>query len=81
MGAILFWDCKYHLDWTTKYRYEVLGGDVGKRCWEFLREISISHEIHIHAGSINRDHIHMLVSISPNGDVRLNTDVRASGMG
>jgi len=23
------WDCKYYLVWTTKYRYQVLGGDVG----------------------------------------------------
>ena len=52
------WDCKYHLVWTTKYRYQVLDGDVGLRCRELLREIARSKEMLIYAGSINRDHVH-----------------------
>ena len=55
-GSHTVWDCKYHLVWTTKYRYEVLGGDVGLRCRELLREIAMSQELGIYAGSINRDH-------------------------
>ena len=39
-GSHTVWDCKYHLVWTTKYRYQVLGGDVGYRCRELLREIT-----------------------------------------
>ena len=49
----------------TKYRYEVLGGDVGQRCRELLRETARAHEMVVHAGSINRDHVHMLLSIPP----------------
>ena len=64
-GSHSVWDCKYHLVWTTKYRYQVLGGDVGQRCRELLREIAMSKEMKIHAGSINRDHVHMLISIPP----------------
>jgi len=52
--------------WVTKYRYQVLGGDVGNRCPELLRETARAHEMAVHAGSVNRDHVHMLVSISPN---------------
>ncbi|MDZ7769918.1 MAG: IS200/IS605 family transposase [Woeseiaceae bacterium] len=59
------WDCKYHLVWTTKYRYQILGGDVGQRCRELLREIERSKEMVIYAGSINR-HVHMLIGIPPN---------------
>ena len=59
------WDCKYHLVWVTKYRYQVLGGDVGQRCRELLRETARAHEMVVHAGSINRDHVHMLLSIPP----------------
>ena len=44
-GSHTVWDCKYPLVWTTKYRYEVLGGDVGQRCRELLREIARSQEI------------------------------------
>jgi len=39
-GSHTVWDCKYHLVWVTKYRYEILAGDVGQRCRELLREIA-----------------------------------------
>ena len=64
-GSHTIWDCKYHLVWVTKYRYPVLVGDVGLRARELLREISRSHEMSIHAGAINRDHVHLLLSIPP----------------
>ncbi|WP_371737194.1 IS200/IS605 family transposase [Thiolapillus sp.] len=65
-GGHTIWDCKYHLVWVTKYRYPILGGDVGLRCRELLREIARSKEMIIYAGSINRDHVHMLIGIPPN---------------
>ena len=65
-GSHTVWDLKYHLVWTTKYRYKVLKGDVGLRCRELLRDIAMSKEMQIHAGSVNRDHIHLLISIPPN---------------
>jgi putative transposase len=65
-GSHTVWDCKYHIVWITKYRFSVLSGDVGQRCRELLREIALSQEMTIHAGAINRDHVHMLVSIPPN---------------
>jgi len=52
-----------HMVWTTKYRYRVLGGDVGLRCRDLLREIATSKEMLIYAGSVNRDHVHMLIGI------------------
>ena len=64
-GSHTVWDCKYPLVWTTKYRYEVLGGDVGQRCRELLREIARSQEMIIYAGSVNRDPVHMLIGIPP----------------
>src|ERR1700688_2499111 len=64
-GSHSIWDCKYHIVWVTKYRYPVLVGDVGLRTRELLREISRSHEMSIHAGAINRDHVHLLLSIPP----------------
>src|SRR5215468_7136929 len=48
-----------------EYRYAVLGGDVGQRCRELLRETARAHEMVVHAGSINRDHVHLLLSIPP----------------
>ncbi len=65
-GLGTVWDCKYHLVWITKYRYPVFGGDVGHRCRELIRETSGGHEMVIRAGSINRDHVHLLLSVPPN---------------
>src|SRR5262249_32080622 len=64
-GSHTVWDCKYHVVWVTKYRYSVLGGDVRLRCRELLRETARAHEMVVHAGSINRDHVHMFLSIPP----------------
>jgi putative transposase len=60
------WDCNYPLVWTTKYRYQVLAGGVGQGCRELLREIAQSKEMTVYAGSINRDHVHVLIGIPPN---------------
>jgi len=57
---------KYRLVWTTKYRYQVLGNDVGCGYRELLRKIAQSKEVTIYAGSINRDHMHMLIEIPSN---------------
>ncbi len=64
-GSHTVWDCKYHLVWTTKCRYAVLVGDVALRCRELIREIAHVKEMVIYAGSVNRDHIHMLIGIPP----------------
>jgi putative transposase len=61
-GSHTVWDCKYHIVWVTKYRFSVLGGDIGLRARELLREIALGHEMVIHAGAINRDHVHLLLS-------------------
>ncbi len=52
--------------WVTKFLPEVLGGDVGLRCWELLREIIQSKGMVAYAGSINPDHAHILVGIPQN---------------
>ena len=64
-GSNTVWECKYHLVWSTKYRHQVLGGDIGYRCRELLFETARAHEVEIYAGSINRDHVHMLAAIPP----------------
>jgi putative transposase len=63
-GSHTIWDCKYHWAWVTKYRYPVLGGDVGQRCRELVRETARA-QIIIDAGSVNRDQLHLLLSIPP----------------
>ena len=52
-GGHAIWDCKYHIECITKYRYSVLGGDVGARARELLREIARGNDMTIYAGAIN----------------------------
>lgn len=59
-------DLKYHFVWITKYRRGVLGGEVGVRLRDLVREICRTYEIEILQGSISRDHVHVLLSCPPN---------------
>ena len=43
----------------------MLGGKVGERCREIIREVCRNNGMTIYAGSMNRDHVHMLVGIPP----------------
>lgn len=64
-GSHTVWDCKYHLAWVIKYCFSILGGDVGARCRELLREIARSKKMIIYAGSISRDNAALLIEIPP----------------
>ena len=63
------YDCKYHIVWITKYRYKILKNRVWEKARELLREIAIRNDMKIYAWSINRDHVHILISITPNMSV------------
>jgi len=54
------YDIKYHLVWVTKYRYQVLRGDVALRARELIREICASREVQILRGVVAPDHVHIL---------------------
>ena len=59
------YDIKYHMIWVTKYRYKVLKGNIGKRLRELIRQGCEARNITIISGSINKDHVHMLISCPP----------------
>jgi putative transposase len=54
-----------HLVWSTKYRYEVLRGDVQLRCRDLLRQSCDSLDIQILKGVVSKDHIHLHLSYPP----------------
>jgi putative transposase len=64
-GAHTLYDIQYHLVWVTKYRYQVLRGEVAERTREILRQVCMSRDIHILQGHVSADHVHMLVSCPP----------------
>jgi len=58
-------DVKVHLVWITKYRKQVLYGQVAERARELIREVCKENEVEIISGSLSKEHIHLLVSIPP----------------
>jgi len=54
-----------HIVWSTKYRYNVLKGDLQHRCRDLLIQICDSENVHILKGVVSKDHIHMHVEYPP----------------
>ncbi|MES1223414.1 MAG: IS200/IS605 family transposase [Bacteroidota bacterium] len=54
-----------HIVWSTKYRYEVLRGDIQLRCRELIRQTCDTLDIQILKGVVSKDHIHLHVSYPP----------------
>ena len=56
---------RYHLVWSTKYRYKVLQGDIRLRVRDILRQVCAQNGVEIIKGALSSDHVHMFVSIPP----------------
>ena len=56
---------EYHFVWITKYRYQVLNGEVALRLRELVRQTCAIFDIEIIRGVVSKDHIHVLVSAPP----------------
>ena len=56
---------RYHIVWATKYRYEVLFGDVRLRARDICRQVCGENGVEILHGVLSRDHVHMFVSVPP----------------
>ena len=65
-GSHTVFNIEYHFVWVTKYRYQVLVGDVGERVRELVRQTCESFEIRIISGAVSKDHVHILISAPPN---------------
>ena len=64
-GAHTLYDIEYHFVWVTKYRYQVLKGEVAQRTRELIRQTCLSREIKIIRGHVSKDHVHVLLSCPP----------------
>jgi putative transposase len=56
---------EYHFVWITKYRYQVLNGDVALRLRELVRQTCAIFDVEIIRGVVSNDHVHILVSAPP----------------
>ena len=64
-GSHTIYDIQYHFVWVTKYRYQVLRGEVAERARELIRQVCMSRDIAIVKGHISTDHVHVLVFCPP----------------
>lgn len=64
-GSHTVFSIEYHFVWVTKYRYQMLTGDVGLRVRELVRQTCEAFEISIIKGAVSKDHVHIFVSAPP----------------
>lgn len=64
-GSHTVFNIEYHFVWVTKYRYQVLKGDVALRVRELVRQTCEHFEIRIIKGVVSKDHVHIFVSAPP----------------
>jgi putative transposase len=73
-GSHTKFNIEYHFVWATKYRYQMLRGDIDLRVRELVRQTCERFETHILRGVVSKDHVHILVSaplnISPSEIMR-----------
>jgi len=58
-------DIKYHIIWTTKYRYKILREKIAERAKVLLIQGCECRGITIIKVSVGKDHVHMLISCPP----------------
>lgn len=56
---------RYHIVWCVKYRHQILFEDVEHRLKEMLLQIALDNNFEIVELETDMDHVHMLVSCSP----------------
>ena len=61
-GSHTGFNIEYHFVWVTKYRYQILKGDIALRVRELVRQTCEAFEIRIISGVVSKEHVHIFVS-------------------
>ena len=59
------WECKYHVVFIPKCRRKMFYGHIRKELGRVLVELARQRESRIETGSLQEDHVHMVISIPP----------------
>ena len=59
------WHLKYHLIWTTKYRFCILKGPVKSELDRCVRQFCARLKVDVLELNIQEDHVHLVASIPP----------------
>ena len=58
-----------HIVWVTKYRYQVLKGDIQVRCRDLIKQICDVEDVRILKGVISKDHVHIHIEYRPSQNI------------
>ena len=58
-----------HLVWVTKYRYQVLQGEIQRRCRALIIQICDTEDVRILKGVVSKDHVHMHIEYPPSKSI------------
>lgn len=64
-GRGYVYSIQYHIVWCTKYRKKILIGNVEETLKQLILEIAETNNFKIETMETDKDHIHLLVSCSP----------------
>ena len=64
-GAHTQYDIQYHIVWITKYRRKILTGKIASRLKVLLMQGCSARGLPVIKGSIQPDHVHLLISAPP----------------
>ena len=56
---------QYHFVFVTKYRKQVLRGEIGQELRDLIRRVCRTMDVEILAGHVRPDHVHLLLSVPP----------------
>ena len=56
---------RYHIVWITKYRYQVLRGEIRERVRAIIRQACAELGVTIVKGVLSTDHVHLFVAVPP----------------
>ena len=64
-GCHTVYNHRYHVARATKYRYDVLRGELRRRVREIIRQACAEPGIEIIKGILSKDHVHMFIAVPP----------------
>ncbi|MEW6407736.1 MAG: IS200/IS605 family transposase [Patescibacteria group bacterium] len=63
------YDCRYHVVWVTKYRFQIIDKEIEIALKWIIKEICDWKEIEILEGAVKPEHIHLYLQIPPKHSV------------
>ncbi|QHT71731.1 IS200/IS605 family transposase [Rhodocytophaga rosea] len=54
-----------HIVWSTKYRFQVLKGEIQIRCRDLIRQSCDRMDVQLLKGVVSKDHVHLHLSYAP----------------